>query len=110
MTTTPPAIAPEDRAPEILPGDQRIVIRGVDADLYNRIDESIGEGQHVHVAYDGKDLELMTKSDIHEWYKRLFDKLMTALLMAQDIPHICCGEKTWKTEEADRGLEADLSF
>src|SRR5262249_55048338 len=110
MTTTPPAIAPEPRAPELLPGDQRIVIRGVDADLYNRIDEAIGEGQHVHVAYDGKDLELMTTSDLHEWYKCVFERLMTALLIAQGIRYVPCGQKTWKTEEADRGLEADLSF
>ena len=52
----------------------------------------------------------MTTSDLHEWYKRLFDKLMTALLMAQGIAYVCCGQKTWKTEEADRGLEADLSY
>ncbi len=33
-----------------------------------------------------------------------------ALLMAQGIPSIGCGRRTWKTGEADRGLEADLSF
>ena len=34
-------------------GDQRIVIHGVDPDLYNRLDAVIDEGQHILVAYDG---------------------------------------------------------
>jgi Uma2 family endonuclease len=110
QTTTPPKATPAPRGFAPPPGDQRIVIRGVDPDLYNRIDEAIGEGQHIHLAYDGKDLELMTTSDIHEWYNRLFEKLMTALLMARGIRYVHCGQKTWKTEEADRGLEADLSY
>jgi Uma2 family endonuclease len=110
LTATPPMAAPI-RPPFVpLPGDQRIVIRGVDPDLYNRLDEAIGEGQHVHLAYDGKDLELMTTSDIHEWYKVVFEAMMKALLLARGIPHVPCGQKTWKTDEADRGLEADLSY
>jgi Uma2 family endonuclease len=110
MTTIPPAIAPERRAAEILPGDQRIVIRGVDADLYNRIDEAIGEGQHIRLAYDGKDLELMTTGHIHERLKERIGTIIKALILAFAIPCMSCGQKTWKTEEADRGLEADLSY
>jgi Uma2 family endonuclease len=110
LTTTPPKSAPRPQVSAPLPGDQRIVIRGVDADLYNRIDAAIGEGQYIHVAYDGKDLELMTTSDIHEWYKGVFNTLMKALLLAHGIRFVYCGQKTWKTEEADRGLEADLSY
>ena len=41
-------------------GDQRIVIRGVGRHVYDVLDEAIGEGQHIRLAYDGKDLELMT--------------------------------------------------
>ncbi len=110
LTTIQPIAAAGRQAAATISGDQRIVIRGVDADLYNRIDEAIGEGQHIRLAYDGKDLELLTTSDIHEWYKVIFETLMKALLMAQGISHVPCGQKTWKTEEADRGLEADLSF
>jgi Uma2 family endonuclease len=110
MTTTPPKATDWPQASATFPGDQRIVIRGVDADLYNRIDEAIGEGQHVHVAYDGRDLELMTTSEIHEWYKCVFERIMWALLTAQGIRYVPCGQKTWKSEAADRGLEADLSY
>jgi Uma2 family endonuclease len=91
-------------------GDQRIVIRGVDRDLYNRLDEAIGEGQHIRLAYDGKDLELMTTSELHEYYKILLGKFVDVLTSALEIDHVGAGEKTWKTEETDRGLQADLSY
>jgi Uma2 family endonuclease len=110
MTTTPPAIAPARRASETFLGDQRIVIRGVDADLYNRLDAAIGEGQHVRLAYDGKDLELMTTGHIHERLKDRIGSIIKAVILAWAIPCMSCGQKTWKTEKADRGLEADLSY
>ena len=48
-------------------GDQRTVFRGVDWHTYHSLSEAIGEGQHVRLAYDGKDLEIiMVTSNIHE--------------------------------------------
>ncbi len=91
-------------------GDQRIVIRGADRDLYERLDEAIGEGQHVHLAYDGKDLELMTTGNIHESFKVRIDRFVAAATTGLDIDCVSCGQTTWKTEEADRGLEADQSY
>jgi Uma2 family endonuclease len=91
-------------------GDQRIVIRGIDRDLYNRLDEAIDERQHIRLAYDGKDLELMTTGDLHEFYKILLGKFVDVVTSALAIDHVGAGEKTWKTEETDRGLQADLSY
>ena len=91
-------------------GDQRIVIRGADRDLYERLDEAIGEGQHVHLAYDGKDLELMTTGNIHEIFKVRFGTFVTAVMAGLNIDCLSAGQTTWKTKEADRGLEADQSY
>jgi Uma2 family endonuclease len=91
-------------------GDQRIIIRGVGRHVYDVLDEAIGEEQHIRLAYDGKDLELMTTSDLHEYYKELFGKFVSAVTFMLDIDHIASGEKTWKTEDTDRGLQADLSY
>jgi Uma2 family endonuclease len=110
LTTTPSTATRGHRGSATLPGDQRIVIRGVDPDLYNRLDEAIGEGQHIHLAYDGKDLELMTTGNVHEYFKELFGSILRALFLGYGIPYVTCGQKTWKTEAADRGLEADLSY
>jgi Uma2 family endonuclease len=82
----------------------------VDRDLYNRLDEAIGEGQHVHLAYDGKDLELMTTGNIHELFKVRIGTFVSAVTAGLDIDYLSAGQTTWKTEQADRGLEADQSY
>jgi len=106
-----PGTAPREPASAITAfGDQRIVIRGVDRDLYNRLGEAIDEGQHIRLAYDGKDLELMTTSELHEFFTDLLGKFVSAVAFALDIDYVTTGEKTWKTEEMDRGLQADLSY
>ena len=97
-------------APGDLMGDQRIVIRGADWDLYDRISEAIGEGQHVRVAFDGKDLELMSTGYMHEDYKVIFGQFLGALIFELAIRAINAGETTWKRVAIARGLEADHSF
>ncbi|MHB1561867.1 MAG: Uma2 family endonuclease [Isosphaeraceae bacterium] len=91
-------------------GDQRIVIRGVDADLYNRLDAAIGEGQHVRLAYDGKDLEIITTGNVHEVIKARMGAVATALIVRFQVDCLSSGQTTWKTAESDRGLEADQSY
>ena len=90
-------------------GDQRTVFRGVDWHTYHCLSEATGEGQHVRLAYDGKDLEIiMVTSNIHEHLKELINKIVNAVTMALDIDYLSCGETTWQTEV--RGLQADLSY
>jgi Uma2 family endonuclease len=106
-----PGTAPGESRPAITSfGDQSIVIRGVGRHVYDVLDEAIGEGQHIRLAYDGKDLELMTTGELHEHYKILLGKFVSAVAFALDIDHVTTGEKTWKTEETEWGLQADLSF
>jgi len=91
-------------------GDQRIVIRGVGWHVYDCLSEAIGEGQHVRLAYDGEDLEIMTVGYPHENYKDLLGKFVTAVTQALNIDRGTCGETTWKRPEIERGLQADLSY
>jgi Uma2 family endonuclease len=93
-----------------VPGDQRIVIRDVGRQVYRCLSEAIGEGQHVRLAYDGKDLEIMVTSYVHEHFKRLLAEVLKAVMLACQIDHLDGGETTWDTEESDRGLQADLSY
>ena len=91
-------------------GDQRIVIRGVGWHVYECLSEAIGEGQHVRLAYDGEDLEIMTTSHLHERYKELLGKIVAAVTLALNIDRGTCGETTWKRPETGRGVQADLSY
>ena len=84
--------------------DQRIVIRGVDRHVYDVLDEAIGEGQHIRLAYDGKDLELMTTSDFTSFSRMLLGQIRgPSWSMALDIDRVTVGETTWKTEDIGPG-------
>jgi Uma2 family endonuclease len=91
-------------------GDQRIVIRRVGRHVYQCLAGAIGEDQHVRLAYDGQDLELMTTGHLHERYKELLGQFVTVVTLALEIDRERTGETTWDTEDAERGLQADLSY
>lgn len=113
ITPTEPMTTPADPAPSLafVPiegGDQRTVFRGVDWHTYNQLSEATGEGQHVRLIYDGKDLEIMVTGNVHEHYKELLGTIVRAVTMGRDLDYVSCGQTTWKT--VIRGLEADLSY
>ena len=112
--TSPPHRAmpppPSPRAPVVIPGEQRIVIRNVSWDLYDLLSNAIDERQHVYLAYDGKDLEIMTKGRVHEVYRAFFGRLVNALTFELRIRCSDLGETTWKRPEIARGLESDLGY
>jgi Uma2 family endonuclease len=99
-----------DRAVAASPGEQRIVIRGLSWDLYDRLSDAIHEGAHVHLAYDGKDLEIMTTGRMHEDFKDLFGRFVNAVTYELGIPTSGAGQTTWKRPEIERGLEADQCY
>jgi Uma2 family endonuclease len=96
--------------PGAVVGEQRIVIRGLSWDLYDRLSDAVGEGQHVSLAYDGKDLELMTTGPIHEVYKELFGWFVRFMTSELRIRCSGLGETTWKRPAIARGLEADQCY
>jgi Uma2 family endonuclease len=92
-----------------VPGDQRIAIRDISWDLYDALSEAIGDDQHVRLAFDGKDLEIMTSGLEHEDYKHLVTLFVEAVLSACRIRGRLTGQTTWQRPELERGLEADQS-
>ncbi len=112
--TTPrpmPVVPPAPKPPvATVSGDQRIVIRGVGWHVYETLVDSIGEDQHVRIAYDGMDLEIMTTGYVHEGFKGLFGRLMDLVTEELDIPCLDAGQTTWKRPGIDRGLEADQCY
>jgi Uma2 family endonuclease len=94
----------------VVPDEHRITIRGLSWDLYDRLSDEIGEGQPVHLTYDGMDLEIMTTGYLHEEFKELLGRLINAVTVELDIPCGGGGQTTWKRPEVARGLEADLCY
>jgi len=91
-------------------GERRIAIRGLSWDLYDQLSNAVGERQHVYLAYDGKDLEIMTKGRLHEVYRERLGKLVAVVTATLAIRRTTLSETTWKRPEIARGLEADQCY
>jgi Uma2 family endonuclease len=91
-------------------GDQKIVIRGVAWNVYDCLSQAIGDDQHVRLAFDGEDLEIMTTGYPHEQFKEILGKFVAAVSKALGIPRKTAGETTWKRPTIERGIQADQCY
>jgi Uma2 family endonuclease len=105
----PSRLPSRSRQQPIHDGETRIVIRGVDWEIYDKLSDAVGEGQHVRLTYDGKDLEIMTIGHVHEHFKDLLGLFVSEVATVLAIPRSSVGEATWKRLKLGRGLEADQS-
>lgn len=90
--------------------DERVVIRGVDWGFYEQLVDSIPEGVNIHVDYDGKDLELMSLSHLHDAVKKRLGRFVELTAEELGIPCTGMGQATWKRPEVGRGLESDECY
>jgi Uma2 family endonuclease len=91
-------------------GDQWLAIRDVSWEIYDLLSDAVGERQHVFLAYDGNDLEIMTKGKDHEDYREVLSRFVIFITSELRIRCWGLGETTWKRPEIARGLEADLCY
>ncbi len=128
MSTATPPMIPEAPAPLEIPGpvarvpsldelyrltevpDRRVVFRGVDWAFYEELVDSIPEGSHIHVDYDGRDLEIMATGSRHEKIDGRMDQLIGIIAREWDVPFARMGRTTWKRRLVSRRLEADRSY
>ena len=113
ITTTPPTMPTDPglaHAPLPTFGDHRTVFRGVSWEAYRSLSQANTEGEHVRLAYDGNDLEIMTTGNLHENLKELISRIVTAQVSWVGIAFVSFGEATLDTVNAQRGLQADLSY
>lgn len=114
IASIPPAALPGDPAATaaFVPfhGDHRTVFRGVSWEAYESLSRAQSEGEHVRLAYDGKDLEIMTTGYLHENLKELIAAIVRAITCWRVISCVSSGEATLNAVNAKRGLQADLSY
>jgi Uma2 family endonuclease len=104
-----PVAATSKRKPPIQ-CEERGVMRGASWEFYDRLTDAMGEGSHVRVAYDGKDVEIMVVGPIHERRKELLGSFIAEVSVGLEINFQAFGATTWKRAEIERGLEADLCY
>jgi Uma2 family endonuclease len=110
ITIPAPTAASSRRPSPDIPAEQRIAIRDIPWDLYDRLSDAVGEGQNVHLAYDGKDLEIMTVGPTHEDAKEYLGRFVNAVAFEVRIRCRGLGQTTWKRPDLSRGIEADLCY
>jgi Uma2 family endonuclease len=90
--------------------DERVVIPGVDWAFYEQLVDSIPERAKIQVDYDGKVVEIMTLSLLHDDAKGLLGRVVELVAEECEIPFKSAGQTTWKRPEVARGLEADECY
>jgi Uma2 family endonuclease len=100
-------VKPKAPARNRLEAERRLVIRGARWDDYVALVDSLVEHSPLRVAYDGKDMEIMTKGNDHERFSNHLHHLIVAVAQAQGVHVEPYGETTWRRPGIKRGLEAD---
>jgi Uma2 family endonuclease len=90
-----------------LEAERRLVVRGARWEDYVTLVDSLHERSPLRVAFDGKDLEIMTKSRDHERFSSYAHHFIVAVAQAQGLGVEPFGETTWRKPGIKRGLEAD---
>jgi Uma2 family endonuclease len=93
-----------------VPDEERGVMRDVSWEFYDRISDAIGEQGHIRVAYDGKDMEIMTLGPKHERSKELLGSFIEAVAEGLEVDFRAAGSTTWKRAAKRRGVESDLCY
>jgi len=90
--------------------DHRVVIQGVNWAFYEQLVDATPERAGIQVDYDGKDVEIMSPSLVHDNDKSLLGRLVETVAEELEIPLNSAGQTTWKRADVGRGLEADESY
>ena len=91
-------------------GEERHVIRGATWRFYNWLTDALGERAPFRLAYDGRDIEIMTLGPKHEGIRELLSLFVNEVQDGLEIDCLGLGSTTWKRSELERGIEADLSY
>jgi Uma2 family endonuclease len=94
----------------VLVGSKRLVVPDVDWSLYETWVDSLPERSPIRMAFDGSNLEIMTKSPDHEKYRQLLGYAVFEIAKILGLPLASYGEMTWKRPAIDRGIEADQCY
>ena len=90
-----------------LDGERRMVIRNVDWADYVGLVDNLVESSPFRVAFDGKDMEIMTKGRHHERFGDLLHQFILVIAQVRGLRLEPYGQTTWRNFKAQRGLEAD---
>jgi Uma2 family endonuclease len=90
--------------------EQRVVLRNVKWETYERILEDHLDCSAPRFTYDQGVLEIMSPSAEHEWYNELVSDLVKLIARELRIDVLSLGSTTFKSASAKQGFEPDSCF
>ncbi len=99
-------------APETIepPDEERVVLRNVSWETYERLVADWQEQSHFRVFYDNGTMEIMSPSLRHEVYNRAISSAIVLMALDLNIDIINAGSTTLKLKRKKRGAEPDTCF
>jgi len=94
----------------VSPPEQRVLLRNVSWETYERLLEENSDNSSPRFTYDGGVLEIMSPYAEHEWYNQLVSDLVKLLTRELRIDILSLGSTTFKRKEAEKGFEPDSCF
>ena len=89
--------------------EQRILLHGVSWATYVMLRDT-HESRHLRMTYLKGSLEIMSTSRRHEVERAMIARLLELFCLERGIPLFAYGRTTWRKEEGERGLEADICY
>ena len=93
-----------------LPPDTRVVIADVTWEFYENFVDAIADGENLRVAFDGKDIEMLTLGPFHESLGAIVAVSIATIATELGVEHQPVGSTTWKRKKVKRGVESDLCY
>ena len=92
-----------------VPGVERRVVHDATWAFYDRLSDAI-ETRSIRMAFDGKDIEIMTLGAGHEGIGGFLRQFIDLVMDGIEVDCIALGSTTWKRAEIERGIEADQTY
>jgi Uma2 family endonuclease len=92
------------------PPDTRIIVAGVTWSDYEDLVEQAGDSRNCRIAFDGKDVEMMTLGPFHDRQKSLIDWFIMIVASELRIERQPMGSTTWKRKKLRRAIESDVCY
>lgn len=97
------AVVPEE-------GETRILLHDIRWETYEQLCKDLSDQGHVHLTYDGGELEIMAPSLNHEMFNRAIARLISDIALETETDLTDAGQTTLKIKKLERGSEPDTCF
>lgn len=92
------------------PNTQRVMLHDISWQTYQTLLAEMGDHRACRLAYDRGVLEITMPSDLHEFIKRLLERIVTTLTEELNLKVRSVGSVTLNREDLQKGVEPDSGF